>query len=441
MSLITRFAPSPTGYLHVGNVRTAFISWLFAKANKGKFILRIDDTDQERSKPEFVDAIKEDFEWLGLTWDAIYFQSQRMDMYVEAKKQMIASGRLYQCFETQEELEIKKKSLLSRNMPPIYDRSALKLSPQQKAELEAKGTKAHWRFLMDAKEITWCDGIRGDIKFDPKKINDPILIRADGTMTYMIATVVDDIDLGITNIIRGEDHITNSAVHIQMFEALGSKPPEFAHLSLIKSKEGGISKRQGGFDIRSLREAGIHPLAILSFLAKIGSSDQIDYRKTHAELIADFSLNKFSKATATYDFSELERLNTKLTRNFEYEEIKANLPATVDKAFWDQVRNNLATVGEVKDWWHICNDHITPTITDADFTKAASELLPTGEWDANTWNQWIAEVKAKTNRNGKELFMPIRLALTAMEHGPELKTLLPLLGREKSYARLHGKVA
>jgi len=441
MSLITRFAPSPTGYLHVGNIRTAFIGWLFARANNGKFILRIDDTDLERSKPEFVDAIKEDLEWLGLTWDAIYFQSQRMDMYEEAKKKMIASGRLYQCFETPEELELKKKSLLSRNMPPIYDRSALKLTAEQKAELTAKGTKSHWRFLMDDKEIAWHDGIRGDIRFDPKKINDPILIRADGSMTYMIATVVDDIDLAITDIIRGEDHITNSAVHIQMFEALGAKPPKFAHLSLLKSKDGGISKRSGGFDIRSLREAGIHPLAILSFLAKMGSSDQIEYRKTHAELIADFALTKFSKATATYDIVELERLNTKLTHSLEYEEVKASLPAQVDKVFWDKVRNNLNTVREVNDWWRICNEHITPIISDANFTKAASELLPMGEWDINTWNHWVTEVKAKTNRNGKELFMPIRLALTAMEHGPELKTLLPLLGREKAYARLHGKIS
>lgn len=436
MQVITRFAPSPTGYLHVGNVRTALINWLFARANNGEFILRIDDTDMERSKKEYADAIKEDLEWLGLNWDATYNQSNRMDLYEAAKNDMIKSGRLYPCFETQEELEVKKKVLLSRNLPPIYDRSALKLSPEEIAGLK-QNINPHYRFKLDEQKIHWHDGIRGDIEFDPRKISDQVLVRADGTMTYMIATVVDDIDLKITDIIRGEDHITNTAVHSQMFAALGGKMPQMAHLSLIKSKDGEISKRLGGFEIRALREAGMHPNAILSFLVKLGSSDSIEYRKTREELIAEFSLNKFSKSSSNYDLVELERINTKLTHNLTFTEAQKYLPAHIDESFWESIKTNLHTISEIKTWWDICNSDIKISNSDLEFTKNASALLPEGQWDNNTWNIWINEVKQATGRSGKDLFMPIRLALTGMDNGPELKVLLPVLGREKVMSRLN----
>ena len=437
----TRFAPSPTGYLHVGNIRTALVNWLYARSHDGKFILRIDDTDKERSKSEYVDAIKYDLEWLGLHWDEIHFQSQRMELYEQAKAKLIADKRLYPCYESQEELELKKKVLLSRNLPPIYDRSALKLSDEEKKQFAANGINAHWRFLMDNTPIEWQDDVCGKIHFDPKKINDPILIRGDGTMTYMIATIVDDIDLGITHIIRGKDHISNSAIHVQMFKALSATPPKLAHLSLIQSKEGEISKRLGGFDIKNLRDSGMHPMAILSFFAKLGTSDPIEFRKILKELCKDFSISKFGKADTNYDLLELERLNTKLIHHMNYAEAKQYLPTHVNEDFWEKVKTNLSKINEVEDWWKICNQVMNPVITDLNFTQIASQLLPRGVWGENTWNEWINQVKTSTNKNGKELFMPIRLALTGMEHGPELKNLLPLLGREKAFDRLNGKSA
>ncbi len=436
MTVITRFAPSPTGFLHVGNIRTCLINWLFARANNGKFILRIDDTDRERSKQEYVDGIMQDMEWLGLTWDEIHYQSKRLDLHEAAKKKYISSGRLYPCDESAEELEVKKKTLLSRNLPPIYDRSALKLTDEQKAQMK----NPHYRFFVNEKQIDWEDGIRGHMHFDPKNISDPILIRGDGSMTYAIASVVDDIDLKITNIIRGEDHISNSAVHIQMFEALGATPPSFAHLSLLKTKEGEISKRLGGFDIASLREAGIHPLAILSFLAKLGSSDPLEYRLSHEELIKEFSLKKYGKAPANYDLVELQRINSKLIHHMPFEMAKPHFTnSKIDEKFWSSVKLNLTTIKEVDTWWKICNEEFTPVITDAEFTKTASTLLPTGNWDNETWNTWVQAVKSATGKSGKDLFMPIRLALTGMDNGPELKSLLPILGREKVIARLGGK--
>lgn len=436
--VITRFAPSPTGLLHVGNARTALINWLFAKANGGKFILRIDDTDKERSRPEFEDAIKRDLEWLGLEWDEIYHQSKRLELYEDAKNQMIKNGRLYPCYETQEELEIKKKIALNRNLPPQYDRAALKLPAEEKAKFEARGVLPHYRFLLSEQPIGWEDGVRGTIHFDPKNIGDPVLVRGDGTMTYMIASVVDDIDFKITNIIRGEDHITNSAIHIQMFEALQAQPPNFAHLSLIKHSEGKISKRVGGFDIASLREMGIQPIALNSFLTKMGSSDPIEYRKSLSELIQEFSLKKFSKAPATYDLLDLERLNKKLIHNLTFSEAKASLPPQVDEQFWDTVKVNLNTIEEIQQWWTICNEKITPIIQDIEFTKEAAKYLPEGQWDDTTWDDWIKALKQATGRTGADLFMPLRKALTGMEHGPELKKLLPILGREKTVSRLKG---
>ncbi|MCE2993187.1 MAG: glutamate--tRNA ligase [Candidatus Jidaibacter sp.] len=441
MTVITRFAPSPTGYLHVGNIRTALVNWLFARKNNGKFILRIDDTDMTRSKPEYTKAIMEDLTWLGLTWDAIYYQSERMDLYEDSKKELINSKRLYPCFESPEELEIKKKVMLNKNLPPIYDRASLNLSDDEVQDNIAEGNHAHYRFKLNDEMITWEDGIRGSIHFDPKNISDPVLVRADGTMTYMIATVIDDIKLGITDIIRGEDHITNSAVHVQMFKAFGANPPHLNHLSLIKSTSGEISKRLGGFDIRSLRAAGIHPMAINSFLMKLGSSDPIEYRKTLDDLVADFDISKYGKASTNYDIAELERINTKLVHNLSYYEAKSYLSSKIDETFWERVKHNLSRVNEAEEWWNICCDEIEPQIQDLQFTSSVAKLLPEGSWDENTWNTWIHAIKHETGKSGKELFMPIRHALTALEHGPELKHVLPIIGREKAVKRLSGQKA
>lgn len=440
MTVVTRFAPSPTGYLHVGNVRTALINWIFARANNGNFILRIDDTDKERSKQEYVDGIFRDLEWLGLTWDELHYQSKRMDLYEDAKNKLISAERLYPCFETHEELEIKKKTQLSRNLPPIYDRSSLKLTALQIDAYKSQGINPHYRFKMSNGAIEWTDGVRGKIHFESKNISDPVLVRADGTMTYMIATVVDDIDFKITDIIRGEDHISNSAVHVEMFEALGAKAPNLAHLSLIKSKDGEISKRIGGFDIQAMRDQGIHPLSILSFLAKLGTSDSIEFRQNIKELIAEFNLKKFSKAPCNYDLKDLLRINGKLMHHMEFDDVKNHLEAHITKEFWDAVKLNVETFKDISIWWNIINNEVaTPSGDDSDFLNHAAECLPEGTWNTETWNIWVNQVKDKTERKGSELFMPLRRALTGMDHGPELKILLPILGRDKTLKRLGAK--
>lgn len=439
--IITRFAPSPTGLLHVGNIRTALVNWLYARSLGGKFVLRIDDTDLERSSQKYTDAIMQDLEWLGLTWDEIYYQSKRMDLYEQAKEVLIKSNRLYPCFETHEELELKKKALLACNLPPIYERGAIKLTAEEKLDFKKININPHYRFLMNNKIISWNDGIRGEIVFDPSKISDPVLVRGDGTMTYMIATIVDDIDMQITDIIRGEDHITNSAVHVQMFEALGKNAPKFSHLASIKSKEGKISKRLGGFDIRSLRESGMHPMSILSFFSKLGTSDPIEYYKTLEGLTKSFSLKKFGKAAVNYDLVELQRLNGKLTHNLSYAEAEPFLSNAINADFWEKVKTNLSSIDEANDWWKICNSTLQPVIIDLDLTILASTMLPESSWDENTWGLWIDKVKGATNKKGKDLFMPIRFALTSLEQGPELKNLLPLLNREQVIKRLNGMAA
>jgi glutamyl-tRNA synthetase len=445
MAIITRFAPSPTGLLHVGNIRTALINWLYARANGGQFILRIDDTDRERSQDIYVDHIKNDLEWLGLGWDMMFFQSKRTDLYANAKDQLIKSGRLYPCYETEEELAIKKKILSTRNLPPIYDRAALKLTDAQKNELEQSGLKPHWRFLISDSPIEWVDGIKGQMKFSPAALSDPILIRTDGSMTYTLASVVDDIDLGITNIIRGEDHISNSAIHQQIFEALGHKMPNLSHLSLLNSKNQEISKRLGGFDIKSLREIGIEAMTINSFLSKIGTSDPIVPTHVMSEIVQSFDITKFGKSPSNYDQKELEQLNLKIIHHMSYRQVKERLAQQnldgLNENFWDAVKSNISTVQEVSLWWKICHAILQPSLDDYSFTKTAASLLPQEPWDAGTWDIWINKVKLATKKSGKELFMPIRIALTGIDHGPELKQLLPMLGYQKAIQRLNGIAA
>lgn len=440
--ILTRFAPSPTGLLHIGNVRTALVCYLLSKSQGGQFMLRLDDTDTERSKAEYAEQIQKDLQWLGLEWDQFARQSERMDRYEEVKRELIKLGRVYPCYETQEELEIKRKMQLGRGLPPVYDRAALKLTDDQKAKFEAEGRKAHWRFKMDeAATIEWNDLVKGSTKFEAKNISDPVIIRENGAPTYMLPSTVDDIDFKISHVVRGEDHVTNTAIQIQIFEALGAKVPVFAHTSLLKSKEGKLSKRVGGFDIGALREEGIQPMAITSLLARLGTSDSVELRGNIGELVQHFDISRFTKTAANYDVEDVRRLNTKLIHAMDFDTVKDKLPSGADEQFWLSVRGNIESIEDVREWWNICREPLTPDIEDASFTAEASALLPEGEWTVQTWNEWIDAVKTKTGRKGKQLFMPLRKALTAREHGPELQYILPLIGREKAVARLAGKAA
>lgn len=438
MVVKTRFAPSPTGMLHVGNVRTALVNWLFTRKMNGSFMLRMDDTDLTRSKPEFEEGIKEDLQWLGLNWDSFARQSERLERYKEVKEHLIKIGRLYPCYETQEELDMKRKMLLSRGLPPIYDRSALKLKDIPESR------KPHYRFMLNNDTISWDDIIRGKIEFQAKNISDPIVIREDGSMTYILCSAVDDIDYGITHILRGEDHITNTAIGIQVTEALGALPPKIGHTSLLQSKTGEISKRKGGdFDIRSLKEKFIEPMAICSLLAKMGTSDATEIANDINLLIQEFDTSKYSPSAVNYDFNELLQLNHKLVSNYSFDEAKASLSkldVEVNEEFWYAVRGNINTIKDTKSWWDICFADIDPIIKDEDrdFLSEASKLLPGENWDLDSWDQWISSLKQNLGRAGKNLFLPLRLALTALDHGPEMKFLFKFIGKDRVIKRLNG---
>jgi len=426
-----RFAPSPTGYLHVGNVRTALVNWLFVRRNGGEFILRIDDTDLERSKKEYEDAIKEDMSWLGLSWDSTFNQSSRFARYDEAIEQLKKADRLYPCYETPEELDVQRKQLAARGLPPIYNRVGQKFTDEQKTR------KPHWRFQLTEGELMWNDLIRGETKFKATHMSDPVLIREDGVPLYTLASVVDDGDFSITHVIRGEDHVSNSAVQIQLYEALGFKVPTFAHMALLKTKDGELSKRLGGNDIRGMRENGILPMAINSLLGRIGTSDPIEAFDDMQQLVEHFDFNKFGRAPANYDVAELEKLNEKLVRVLPFSSVKDKLHFA-DEGFWNSIRANLKNISEAKDWWDIVHGDVKGELTqeEKDFVIAAATLLPEGQWDEATWDNWLTMIKPTTTRKGKDLFMPLRKALTGLEHGPELKKVLPLIGQEKAKKRL-----
>lgn len=447
MTTHVRFAPSPTGKLHVGNARTAILTWLFARKTKGHFLLRIDDTDVERSSEENTALIQKDLTWLGMNWDSTFKQSDRMDHYVKALEKLKKSGRVYACYETADELALKRKVQLNRGLPPVYDREALTLSAEQIAEYEKEGRKPHWRFKLVPGLITWNDHVRGPQQFDAKDISDPVLVREDGRVLYTLSSVVDDCECAITHILRGEDHVTNTATQIQLFEALGGKVPEFGHMPLISDKEGkGLSKRLGSMSMESLREEeGIEPLAILSFLAKLGTSDAIEVKQTLEHLIDEFDMDKISRATPKFDPDELLRLNGKLVKTLSYESVKPRLVqdgfGDIPADFWNAIVSNLERVRDVEEWWHMARQEIAPVIEDKSFSDLAASLLPAEPWDVNTWNQWVEEIKKVSDRKGKTLFMPLRQALTGKEHGPELKNLLPLIGREKALLRLQGAKA
>lgn len=444
MSVRLRFAPSPTGRMHVGNVRTAIVCWLYAQSRKGWMLLRIDDTDLERSKDELTEAIKRDLTWLGITWDDYVHQRHRMDRYQVCIQQLKDAGRLYPCYETSEELELKRKVQLTRKVPPMYDRAALSLTDEQKAKFEAEGRKPHWRFKLEHKPIIWNDLIRGEVKFDGSLMSDPVLIREDGSPLYHLCSVIDDMDYKITHVVRGEDHVSNTASHIQMFEALGDVMPTFAHLPLISDSEGGkLSKRLGSLSVEELREQeGIEPQSIISVLGRLGTSDPIEPFVDVQELAKTFDLEKFGRGTPKFDPDEILRINAKIIHQMSFDMVKDRLKelvgTDVDEDFWNAVRPNLEVLKNFKDWWIVANGPVQPNIAaeDREFIAKAATLVPDGEFNHGTWNTWLTAIKGNTDRKGKTLFMPLRQALTGMDHGPELDQLLPLIGRERTLKRL-----
>jgi glutamyl-tRNA synthetase len=433
---VTRFAPSPTGLLHVGNLRTALMNWLIARKAGGTFILRLDDTDAERSKPEFADAIRRDLEWLGLDWDRLERQSDRLDRYHAAAERLRGAGRLYEAFETAEELELRRRRQMAEGRPPVYDRAALKLTPEAREALRAE-RPGYWRFLLDAARIGWQDGILGPVSIDAASLSDPVLIRGDGQVLYTLASVVDDVEMGVTDVVRGADHVTNTAVQVQIMAALGAGAPRFAHHSLLTGPGGeALSKRLGALSLAELRDEGVEPMALLSLMARLGSADPVEPRVTHAELVAGFDLARFGAAPVRFDPEELRALSAKVLHSLDYPAVAENLAALgVDRpeAFWEVVRENVARRAEIADWWAIVREGAVPVVAeeDRDFVAAAAALLPPPPWDEGTWGTWTAAVKAATGRKGGALFRPLRRWLTGRNSGPDMGRLMPFLQRPR----------
>jgi glutamyl-tRNA synthetase len=443
MAVRVRFAPSPTGRLHVGNIYIALANWLFARRQGGAFILRFDDTDRDRSTAEFAAGIAEDLRWLGLTWQEQVRQSDRFASYDAAVAKLKAAGRLYPCYETPEELELKRKSQLQRHLPPVYDRAALKLTEAERARLEAAGTRPHWRFLLEHKDMRWDDLVRGPQHIDEASQSDPVLVRADGSYLYTLPSVVDDIELGMTHVIRGADHVTNTGTQAQIFIALGAEPRRFGHLPLLADISGeGLSKRTGSLSIRDLRADGIEALAIDSYLAHLGTTDRIEPKLSLDELANSFALDHYNAATPKFDLAELQHLSARLLHLTPFAAIQERLAAlnlALDEPLWNVARANIGKLADLREWLEVCRGTVAPVIDDAAFAAKAAELLPPEPWNGGTWSAWTTAVKDATGRKGKELFRPLRLALTGRDHGPEMKDLLPLIGRAKAAARLRGQ--
>ena len=445
MAEIVRFAPSPTGNIHIGNARPALINWLMAMKTDGQFILRYDDTDQERSRKEYADNIAEDLAWLGVKPDRVERQSERMGVYDTVAKKLRDLGRLYACYETPDELDRKRKRQRARGLPPVYDRSALQLTQEQIAAYEAEGRKPHWRFLLDQNTVSWEDGIRGSQSIECDSVSDPVLIRADGTYLYTLPSVIDDIDMGVTMIIRGDDHVTNTAVQIQLFEILSGKSPKFAHHNLIINASGeGLSKRLGSLSIRQMREEGYEPLSVAIFAVLNGTSEPVQ-PLADMEALADlFALGKVSRSSSKFDMADLNHLNARILHETDYAAVADRLSALGiegGEAFWQAVRGNIERLPDAKEWWAIAHDGlfddaVEKSDEDAEFYAKALELLPAEPWDATTWKSWTTALKAETGRKGKSLFMPLRVALTGRSHGPELATFLPIIGYQRSVDRL-----
>ena len=437
---VTRFAPSPTGRLHVGNIRTALHNWLLAKQAGGRFLLRVDDTDRERSRDEYVEAIREDLAWLGLHPDGEERQSEHFESYEEGFRRLRDEGRVYPCYETPQELELKRKILLGRGLPPIYDRGALELTDAQRAEKEAAGEQPHWRFKLDRESpIEWLDGIRGAQHFDAGQLSDPVIRRADGSWLYMLPSAIDDIAMGVTDVLRGEDHVSNTAAQIQMFQALGAEPPRFAHEALLVGTEGKLSKRLGSMSVSDFREAGIEPETLVALLARLGTSDPVDASLDADALAESFDLSRFGRAPARFDEAELERLNAAVVHRLPFADVAGRLPEGMGEEGWEAIRPNLSHVREASDWWQIVTGPVERPDLDAEtraYLGEAAQALAAMEWGEDPWHALTGALKQATGRKGKALFLPLRQALTGLAHGPDMAALLPLIGKDAALERL-----
>ena len=439
---ITRFAPSPTGYIHVGNLRTALMNYLIARKAGGTFILRIDDTDPVRSEQKYVDGIKQDLEWLGLHWDKVERQSERLDRYADAADKLRSIDRFYEAFETPTELDLKRKKQLNMGKPPVYDRAALNLSAEERDALRAERGDGVWRFKLDQERINWKDGILGDISIDAASVSDPVLIRGDGQFLYTIASVVDDTDMGVTNVVRGSDHVTNTATQIQIMKALGMTPPSFAHHSLLTGPQGeALSKRLGTLALRDLREQGVQPMALLSLMARLGSSDPMELRSEMSELIEGFDVGSFGTAPTKFDVADLFPLTANVLQAKPLADVADQIadlgvPADLAETFWTVTRDNITTLKDLAAWWTLFSEGADPVIDDedAEFVAQAMAILPEGPFDDTTWKTWTGAVKEATGRKGKGLFMPLRKALTGQSHGPDMSATMTLLQVVKARA-------
>lgn len=431
---VTRFAPSPTGYLHIGNLRTALFNYLIARKTGGQFILRLDDTDRERSKQEYIDGIKTDLEWLGLEWDRVERQSQRLERYAEMADALRDAGRFYECFESPTELDLKRKKQLNMGKPPVYDRAALTLDAAAREALRAE-RPGYWRFQLDLERIEWNDGILGPISIDAASVSDPVLIRADGQVLYTFASSVDDMDMGVTHIVRGGDHVTNTATQIQIIRAMGGTVPDFAHHSLLTGPHGeALSKRLGTLSLRDLRAQGVERMALLSLMARLGSSQPVELRANLDEIAETFDLSQFGAAPTKFDAEDLWPLTRTHVHGLPVEAVAETLaelgvPADQMLAFWEVARENVTRLADVEQWWSLCRDGAQPMIAeeDAEFVTQALEMLPPMPFGPTAWADWTGAVKAATGRKGKGLFMPLRKALTGLDHGPDMGSLMPLL--------------
>jgi len=439
---VVRFAPSPTGLLHVGNIRAALFNWLFARRHGGKFVLRLDDTDRGRSKPEFEAAIGRDLDWLGLGWDVKERQSDRLALYDAARDKLIAAGRLYPCYETPEELEFKRKRLLAQGKPPVYDRAALRLDEAARKKFESEGRRPHWRFKLASEEVRWTDLVRGPQHVDEASQSDPVLVRAEGSYLYSFTSVVDDIDFAITHVIRGEDHVTNTGAQIQMFRALGGPTPGFAHLPLlVDAAGGGFSKRAGSLSVADLRERGIEALAIDALLARLGTADPVEPVTSLDTLVATMDFGRVGRSAARFSEEELAHLSARTLHAMPYEAVRARLSDDPGEAFWLAVRGNLTTLADARIWADVVRGPIEPRIEEPAYLVDAVKSLPSAPWTEQTWRTWTTALSVASGRKGRALYHPLRLALTARENGPEMARLLPLIGRAKVASRLAGKAA
>lgn len=437
--MLTRFAPSPTGYLHVGNIRTALICWVYTRSKKGKFLLRFDDTDSQRSKIEYIDNIIQDLKWIGIDWDEKFTQSERFERYGEVFLQLIKEGYIYPCYETKEELEIKRKLQLKQGSPPVYNRSSLFLTEQKKIQYEQEGRRPHFRFKLNTNEsIKWNDEVKGAINITINSTSDPIVKREDGNYTYMLPSVIDDIDFNITHVVRGEDHLTNTAVQIQMIQALKATVPMFAHLPLLHFEDNKISKRVGGLDVKSIREDGIESITLSNYLLKLGTSDAIEAHVNMQSLIDSFDIKKFNSSSAQFNLTEIYKLNSKILQKMSFELVKERLNQVGINSpeFWYFIKNNINRFSDVIEWWEICKFSVKPIILDKQFINIALDVLPQRNFDENTLSDWVKAIRQKVNIKTKDLFIQLRLAITGKEAGPELAKLLIFTGKENVIARL-----